>query len=66
MADAQAREIARGNIEANLSDAVCEDGPDSIFDSALTLAQDALHDAGCPTDQIRRVAYEIATCFAQP
>ncbi len=64
--DDQWLEIARGNIERNLSDAVMEDGPDSIYDSCYTLAFDALHDAGCERQKARDLARQLAMCYAQP
>lgn len=59
-------EIARGNIERNLSDAVAEDGEDAIYDTAYTLAFDALHDAGVKNEEAREIASLVATGYAQP
>lgn len=62
-------DIARGGIERHLGD--CFDGeedptPDAIFSEAYTLAFDALHNAGCPIDEARRIAQEQAQNLAQP
>jgi hypothetical protein len=59
-------EIARGNVEANLSDAVVEDGADAIHDSAYVLAFDAVIDAGGSLAEARRIAGDLAQSFAAP
>jgi hypothetical protein len=59
-------EIARGNVERYLSDAVMEDGEDAIYDSAYTLALDALVDAGAPLQEAREIAVRVAQAYAQP
>lgn len=77
MTEDQMREIARGNIEQNLSDAIAEDCADlgeyaaeavadAIYDSAYILGFDALHDKGVDNETARRIASEVAQCFAQP
>lgn len=62
----QMLEIARGNIERNLSDAVAEDGEDSLYDSAYTLAFDALADAGIDSFTAGEVAQHVAQGYTQP
>ena len=59
-------ELARGNIEQNLSDAVAEDGEDAVYDSAYVLAFDALADAGIDSFTAGEVAQHVAQGFAQP
>jgi len=59
-------EIARGNIERHIGDVCDGESDDSVYDEALTLATDALHDAGCPEDLIGEIAREVSMCFAQP
>jgi hypothetical protein len=66
MTEDQMREIARGSIGRNLSDAVYEDGPDSIYDNAYTLAVDALLTRGVERHKAQAVALEIAQAYAQP
>lgn len=59
-------EIARQNVEANLSDATTEDGEDSIFDSAFTLGFDALVDAGVDHKTAGYIAHYVAMSYANP
>jgi hypothetical protein len=71
MTDDRLREIARGNIERHLGDVVAdyeneEAAADAIYDEAYTLGFDALADAGIPHDKARKIADEIARCYAQP
>lgn len=58
-------EIARGNVERHIGD-VAGESEDSIYDEALTLAQDALMDAGCPEEYLGEIARGVAQCYAQP
>lgn len=60
------REIARGNIERNLSDAVAEDGEDAMYDTVYTLAFDALHDAGVSSHEAGEIASQLAMEYACP
>jgi hypothetical protein len=66
------KELARGNVERNLGDAIaedCDDGEpsaDLIYDEAFTLAVDALIDAGVDNKTAGIIATEIAQSFAQP
>jgi hypothetical protein len=62
--DDEYREIAMGNVERHLGDV--DPTPDAIYDEAYTLAFDALHDAGVEDATARRIADEVARCFAQP
>lgn len=71
MNEDQLREIARGNIERHLGDVAAdyeseEAAADAIYDEAYTLGFDALHDAGIDDATARRVAAEVARCYAQP
>jgi hypothetical protein len=67
-------ELARGNVERNLSDAVTEDGEglseealaDLIYDEAYTLGLDALLDAGVERHAAITIAIAVAQCFACP
>jgi hypothetical protein len=65
------REIARGNIERNLGN-VADDydseeaAADAIYDEAYTLGFDALVDAGIEVPKAKKIAAEIAQCYAQP
>jgi hypothetical protein len=61
--DDQLREIARGNIERHLGD--CENA-DEIYENALTLATDALLDAGVERSKAQSIALELAMCYAAP
>ena len=62
--DEKYREIARGGIECGESGD--ETTPDGIYDEAYTLALDALHDEGVEDATARRIADEVARCYAQP
>ena len=65
-------EIARGNVERNLSDAVGEDypdgvpSPDAMYDEVFTLALDALLDRGVEHELAGQVAVSLAQSYANP
>jgi hypothetical protein len=64
------REIARASVERHRGDLAamypdeeCTGG--SLYDEAYTLAFDALVDSGVGSRTARRVAAEVARCFAR-
>lgn len=58
-------EIARGAVERHLGDCECASA-DEVYDNAYTIAFDALADKGLDTEASRKIAREVAQCFAQP
>lgn len=69
LSESQMEELARGNIERHLGDAVSESGEttaDSVFDEAYTLGVDALVDAGVDNTTAQTVARRVVAMFAQP
>lgn len=59
-------EVARGAIDEHLADVTVEDGVDAIFDSAYTLAFEALWDEGVGETTAQTIAKQAAMMFAQP
>jgi hypothetical protein len=66
------KDLARGNVERNLSvegaeDMSEEEVADAIYEDAYTLALDALLDASYPDlEEARAIASSVALSFSQP